>query len=163
MPSILPALAEKRRDTSIGALQATAEDQQPVETLGAEGTHEPLRVGVGLWRPDRRLDDRDALAAKDLVEGGAELAVAVVDQEPCPLEPVREAEVARLLDHPGTGRLARAPGEVDAAASELDEEEHVVAAQADRLDGEEIARQHARRLVAKKLTPAWPAAPRRRR
>jgi hypothetical protein len=33
---------------------------------------------------------------------------------------------------------------VDAAALEFDEEEHVKAAQRDRLDGEEIAREHGR-------------------
>jgi hypothetical protein len=32
------------------------------------------------------VDHSDAFAAKDLVEGGAELAVAVVDQEAHPLE-----------------------------------------------------------------------------
>jgi hypothetical protein len=58
---------------------AAAEDQQPVETLGADSAHETLGVGVCLWRPDRRLDDLDAFAAEDLVEGGGELAVAVVD------------------------------------------------------------------------------------
>jgi hypothetical protein len=63
---------------------ASAEDQQPVETLGADGTHEPLRVGVRLRRPNRRLDHLDPFAAEHLVEGGRELAVAVVDQEPCP-------------------------------------------------------------------------------
>ena len=32
---------------------AAAEDQQPVETLGADGADEPLRVGVRLRRADR--------------------------------------------------------------------------------------------------------------
>ena len=31
---------------------AAAEDQQPVEALGTDGAHEPLGVGVGLWRQD---------------------------------------------------------------------------------------------------------------
>ena len=31
---------------------ASAEDQQPVETLGADGPDEVLRVGIRLWRPD---------------------------------------------------------------------------------------------------------------
>jgi hypothetical protein len=37
-------------------------------------------------------------------------------------------EVARLLGDAGAGRVGGAAGEVDAAASEFDEEEHVVAA-----------------------------------
>jgi len=41
-----------------------------------------------------------------------------------------------------------AAGEVDAAALEFDEEEHVEATDGDRLDGEEIAGKHAGRLLA---------------
>ena len=52
---------------------ASAEDQQPVETLGADGTHEPLRVGVRLRRPNRRLDHLDPFAAEHFVGGGREL------------------------------------------------------------------------------------------
>ena len=65
---------------------AAAEDQQPVETLASDGADEPLGVGVRLRRADRCSDDPDPFAAEDLVEGAAELAVAVVDQEPRPLE-----------------------------------------------------------------------------
>jgi hypothetical protein len=54
---------------------AAAEDQQPVEKLGADRVHEPLCVGVCLWRLNRRLDDLDSFAVEDLVEGGYELAV----------------------------------------------------------------------------------------
>jgi hypothetical protein len=61
---------------------AAAGDQQPVETLGADSTDEAFSVSVGLWRADRCVDDRDSFAAEDLVEGGGEFAVAVVDQEP---------------------------------------------------------------------------------
>ena len=42
---------------------AAAEDQQPVETVGADRADEPLRVGVRLWRLKRRLDDLDAGAS----------------------------------------------------------------------------------------------------
>src|SRR6266516_2825247 len=51
---------------------AAIQDQQPVETLGADGADEPLGVGVCLWCADRRVDHLDALAAEDLVEGGGE-------------------------------------------------------------------------------------------
>jgi hypothetical protein len=107
---------------------SAADDQEPVETLVADGADESLRVGVRLRRLHRRVDDRDSFAAEQLVEGGGELAVAIVDQETRPLEKVAEAEVARLLDDPGPGRVRRAPGEVDAPAAELD-----VKSQASRL------------------------------
>jgi hypothetical protein len=58
---------------------AAAEDQQPVETLGAYGANEALRIGIRLRCTDRRPNHPDAFAAEDLVEGGRELTVAVVD------------------------------------------------------------------------------------
>jgi hypothetical protein len=84
------------------------------------------------------------------------LCISVVDQEPCPFEQSGEAEVARLLNDLGAGRVGGAASEVDATAPELDEEEHVVAAQCHRLDGKEIARQHARRLLRQEFAPLGP-------
>jgi hypothetical protein len=43
------------------------------------------------------VDHLDPFAAKDLVEGGGEFAVAVVDQEAHPLEHAGEAQIPRLL------------------------------------------------------------------
>jgi hypothetical protein len=68
---------------------SAADDQQPVETLGADGADEALGVGVCLWRTDRRMDHIDAFAAEDLVEGCTELAVPVMDQEARPLKGCR--------------------------------------------------------------------------
>jgi hypothetical protein len=61
-----------------------------------------------------------------------------------PLEQVGKAEVARLLKDPGSGRVRRATGKVDTPAAELDEEQHLEAAQRDRLDGEEVAGEEGR-------------------
>jgi hypothetical protein len=80
-------------------------------------------------------------------------------KKPHPLEHVGEAEVARLLGDPGAGRIGRAAREVDAAALEFDEEEHVEAAQRDRLDGEEVAGEHAGGLLVEEFAPAWARAP----
>ena len=80
---------------------AVADDQEPVEAFGSDGSDEPLGVGVRLRRLHRRVDDPGSFAAEHLVEGSGELAVAIVDQETRPLEKVGEAEVARLLDDPG--------------------------------------------------------------
>ena len=35
---------------------STAEDQEPVEALRADGADEAFGVGICLWRPDRRVD-----------------------------------------------------------------------------------------------------------
>jgi hypothetical protein len=71
------------------------------------------------------MDDLDALAAEQLVEGSGELAVAIVDQETHPLENVGEAEVVRLLNGPGSGRVRGATDNMDTPAAELDEEQDV--------------------------------------
>ena len=49
-----------------------------------------------------------------------------------------------------------AAGQLDAPATELDEEQDVEALQRDRLDAEEIDREHALRLLAQKRPPGQP-------
>jgi hypothetical protein len=60
---------------------AAADDQKPVETLGADGADKSLCVGVRLRRLHRRTDHRDSFAAEHFVEGGGEFAVAIMNQE----------------------------------------------------------------------------------
>ena len=55
---------------------AAAGDQDPVQALAPHRADKALGVGVRL---DRRSDDLDALAAEGLIEGPAELRVAIVD------------------------------------------------------------------------------------
>ena len=55
----------------------TADDQQPVQALGADGTDPPLRVGVRVWRLDRRDEHLGALGAEHVVEPTTEFGVAV--------------------------------------------------------------------------------------
>jgi hypothetical protein len=104
---------------------ALSEDQQPVQAFGPCSPHEAFGVRVRMRRADRRVDHLDRFAAEDLVGGGAELAVAVVDQEAHPLEQAGEAEVPRLLGDPGARRVGRAARQVDASAFKLDEEQDV--------------------------------------
>jgi hypothetical protein len=86
---------------------ATAGDQDPVEALAPLGGDEALGKGVGLWSVDRCSDDLDPLAAEDLVEGAAELRVAIVDQEAWRRGSVgeRPRELARLLRDPDAARM----------------------------------------------------------
>jgi hypothetical protein len=129
-------------------LQMTAvEDEDPVEAVGADGAHPALGEGVRVRGLDRRADHLDALRAEDLVEGVAELRVAVVDEES---ERVLVAElheqVARLLGDLACVRVRAAGDVLDPPGSERDEEEHVDPLQEDGLDREEVAGEHDRRL-----------------
>jgi len=94
-----------------------AEDEDTVETVGADCAHPTLGAGVCVRCLDRRADHLDALGAEHLVEGAAELRVAVVDEKPERLLiPELHHEVARLLGRPlpvrvrGAGEVLDSPG-----------------------------------------------------
>src|SRR5919106_2614357 len=133
---------------------AAAEDEDAVEAVGADGADPALGVGVRVRRLDGRADQLDALAPEDLVEGVAELRVAVVDEKP---ERLLVAElhdqVARLLDDPAAVRIRGAGDVLDPPGRERYEEEHVDPLQEGRLHGEEVAGEHARRLRSHERTP----------
>ena len=95
-------------------------------------------------------------SAEDLVELTRELGVAITDQEARPYRFVVELhhQVACLLAHPAAVRVGRDPSQVHAATLQLDEEQNVEPFQEERVDGEEVALEDARRLLAKKLRPA---------
>ena len=100
-----------------------------------------------------------SIPGEDGVEVAGELAVAVADQEAkrpgLLLE--RPGELARLLGDPGAGRIGGAAGEMNAAAAELDDEEHVQSLQRDCLDDEEVDREHALPLLPEERSPGEPA------
>ena len=124
---------------------AAVPDQGAVEELAAHGADPAFRVRVRDRCAWWRADDGRAVAAEDLVERGDELAGAVADQEP-DRAVVAHHEVPGCLGRPGAGRVGRDPGEVHAAAVEFDEEQHVVAAQHDGVDGEEVTARRSRPL-----------------
>ena len=84
-----------------------AQDQHAaVETFAPECPDPTFRVGVRVRRPHWCADDPDAFAAEHRVEVAAELAVAVVEQEPESAVPLAQLhhEVARLLCDPAACR-----------------------------------------------------------
>ena len=141
---------------------AAIQDQKPIETLGPDRSYEPFRDRVRSWCPDRCLHDPDALAAEHFVERARVLAVAVTDQDPCPLEQPGEAQVPSLLRDPVAVRVGRAAGEPDPAGRVFDEEQDVLAAEKQCLDREEVARDDARRLRMEELAPTRTLTTRRR-
>ena len=77
----------------------TADDQQPVEALGADGPDPPLRIGVGVRGLDRRDDHLGALGAEHVVEPTTEPRVAVAEHKAQSLSFIRcrQEQVAGLL------------------------------------------------------------------
>src|SRR5919106_2452887 len=114
---------------------AASEDENAVEAVGAERAYPALGVGVRVRRLDRRADHLDALGAEDLVEGVAELRIAVVDEKP---ERLLVAElhdqVARLLDDPAAVRIRGAGDVLDPPRRQRDEEEDIDPLQEGGLD-----------------------------
>jgi hypothetical protein len=133
---------------------AAADDEDPVEAVGANRAHPALGEGVRVWGLDRRANHLDALGPEDLVEGVAELRVAIVDGEP---EGVLVAElhdeVARLLSCPAAVRICGAGDVLDPPGREREEEEDVDPLQEDGLDRQEVAGEHARRLRSQEGSP----------
>ncbi len=60
---------------------SAVDDQDPVEAIAADSTDPAFRERVRVRRPERCGNDPDTLASEDVIEGVAELAVAVVNQE----------------------------------------------------------------------------------
>jgi hypothetical protein len=58
-----------------------ADDQEPVETVAADRADPAFGECVRLRRSERGADDLDAFALPDVIEGAAEFAIAVVNQE----------------------------------------------------------------------------------
>jgi hypothetical protein len=100
------------------------DDQHVVKELSAEGAHDPFTDRVGSRRLGRGLDDLDLFGLEDCVEGGAELGVAVSEEEMQGLHSMTEAhgQIPGLLGRPGAGRVRRYPGEVQRAGVVLDED-----------------------------------------
>ncbi len=144
---------------------AAAEDEQSVEALATHAADPALGVCVRVRRLHGCADHGDPFALKDVVEAAAELRVAIVNQEAQRLLPIIEChqQVPCLLGRPGAGWVRRAGDELDPAALQRDEEEHVDPFQPSRLDGEEITGQRRRRLLAEKVSPGKLVSLRRRR
>jgi|HubBroStandDraft_1064217.scaffolds.fasta_scaffold01911_2 hypothetical protein len=92
------------------------------EGLAKQRTEKPFTYRVHVRRAHRCPDYPDARRAGEHIEGGPELVVAIVDQEP--RRSTQGGRVAKLLRHPRLRREARGRGEHDfAGGGELDEHE----------------------------------------
>ena len=67
----------------------TANDEEPVEALGADGPDPPLRIGVRVWRLDRRDEYLGTLGAEHVVASAMDLRVAVAEHKAQSQSPIR--------------------------------------------------------------------------
>jgi hypothetical protein len=134
------------------------QNQQRVETLRPNGSYEALGDSIRLRRSKWRAHDLNLLRPKYLIEARGELLIPVSDQKADGFRPIRECprELTGLLRHPGRRRRRRAASQMDSAAPQLNEEEHVQPLQPDRLHREEIDGEEALTMRADELTPCHP-------
>jgi hypothetical protein len=101
----------------------SSDDEEPVQALAPQGAEPTFHHGVGAGRSHRRADNLHALGAEDLIGGGGELGVPIVDQEPELRRALAECtdEVPCLLGHPLPGRVDGDPGQMHDPASDLDD------------------------------------------
>ena len=127
-------------------------DQGAIQELMADGTNPTFSESVGLWRTWRRSDRFGADGGEHMVERSGVLAGAVTDHEPDRFA-VAQEEVAGGLGGPGPGGVGGDAGEVDASGVDLDEEQHVKAAEGDGVDTEEVCCDHGVGLAVDELAP----------
>src|SRR5262245_53423666 len=109
-------------------------NQQPVQALGPSGPDEPFRNSVRLRKVDRCPYDSDALRLEHGIEAVREFAIVIANQKTKRLWSVAERprDLPRLLRDPLGAGMSGAPGQVDAATGDFNEEQHVQSAAARR-------------------------------
>ena len=127
---------------------SSSEDEDAIEAVIADGPHPALSERVRVRCLHRSPDHIDPLGAEDVVEGAAELRVAIMDQQlELRLMLARlHDEVASLLGDPGAVGVGSAGDELEPARREREEEEHIDPLQRERLDREEIERDSSKAL-----------------
>ncbi len=85
------------------------EENDPIETLFTDRAHEPLRVGIGIRRLNRRLQDAHAGAFDEAPECARPFRVPVTNQSPMSHEEAvdRVRETPRRLGQEGFVRVRR--------------------------------------------------------
>src|SRR5579859_1499871 len=147
-----------------GLEMASSEDDEVIEQLSADGADPAFSEGICPWGPIGKPDHFGGLGAEDLVEGSAELGVAVVEEELDPDGLVLEVpdQVAGLLCNPFAGGVGGDAREMDATGTDFDEEEDVELTEPGGVHGEEVDGKDGVGVGANELAPGHPAAPRGR-
>src|SRR6266705_5343767 len=122
-------------------------------------------MGVGSRAPVRREGNPGAFAAEYLIELVDELGIPIMDGEPdWSLQLVQlPGQVSGLLSDPGAVGMSGAVGVENAAAADLQEDDHVESPKQHRVDGEEVAGQDRSGVSGEKLRPSRTIAARCRR
>src|ERR1019366_10564477 len=102
-------------------------NEEVVETLGADGPDEALRISIRVRCPKWSQKDLGTLGSEDLVEADHVLRITVSDEEPWVQSFVGEVtgQVPRLLGDPRAIGMLGDPSDPDSPTPDLDEEQDV--------------------------------------
>ena len=140
---------------------AAVEDQQPVETLRADGSDEALCDRVLAAAPARASSSFGCLrSARPRRRSRCTCCRGRGSGSGRPCRRSRGRPCA-FAGHPVPSGTRRAAGEPNASARVRNDEEHLVGTQEDALDCEEVTRDDARRLRPQELAPTRAGAARR--
>jgi hypothetical protein len=111
-----------------------AQNQEPIQAFGSNGSDEPLCDPIGFRRLNRRPYDSDVFGLEDGIEAVRELAIVIADQKTDWFLTFgeRPGHVPRLLHDPFGVGVSRASGKMDTTAGDLDEEQYVQPLEATR-------------------------------
>ena len=134
------------------------QNEQPVETLRADGAHEPLGHPVGLRGAERRANDFDPVTPEHVVKLVGEFLVPIAKQEANGFRAARHrpGQLASALEDPRRAGMRCASCQMHTTAAQLDEEEDVEPLQLQRLHRREIDGQQTVPVYAHELAPGDP-------
>ena len=113
-----------------------------IEALLRDGVYPLFRVSIGAIGANRCADQFDVLCSKDVIEGGGELGIPVMEEKPKGSRLVfkRPTKLTHLLVDPAGGWMFRTTGNVDTTRAQFNEEEDINCFQPERFDGEKVMR-----------------------
>src|SRR6266700_2242351 len=141
---------------------AFAEYEQPVQGFVTQSLDHALAMGVGSRAPVGCEGDPSAFPAEHLIELVDEFGIPIMDGEPhwCVKLVQLPAQVPRLLSDPSGVGMGGAVGVENAAAADLQEDEHVESPKQHRVDSEEVAGKDRSGVSGEKLRPGQTIAAR---
>ncbi len=131
------------------------QDEEVVETLLTNRTHPAFGKRIGIRGSDGGTDDFDLLCSKHLIEGSRKFGIVIMKEIANRWLSVFEcpAELAGLLRDPSGGGMCGTTDHMDAASSQLNEEENIDSLQPESFNGEEIAGEYLVLIVTEKSAP----------
>lgn len=129
-----------------------SERNQPIQAFAPHRPDHAFAVRVGLWRPHRRLQHAEPHRSDRTVDSWSVDRIAVVDQKAMPR--LARDRGTTLLDRPVRRRMLGHVPMDDPARADVEHDEHIQDAEANRDRSEEVTREDRVRVIPYERGPA---------